>query len=117
MPRYKTTERDTARTETRTLLLEAAVAAFAQEGYAGANVNQISKAAGFAKGTIYNYFESKRALMHALIEEIATQHLQFIKERVIQENAPDKRLAKFWEAGFEFVEVYQTWELRPECLC
>ena len=62
MPRHKDAERETVMSETRRLLLAAATREFAREGYAGANVNRISKAAGFAKGTIYNYFSSKRAL-------------------------------------------------------
>jgi AcrR family transcriptional regulator len=74
MPRYKETDRQESMGRTRQLLLQAATAEFAREGYAGANINRISRAAGFAKGTIYNYFPSKRALMLALMDEIARAH-------------------------------------------
>ena len=50
MPRHKDAERDAVMSETRRLLLDAATAEFAQEGYNGANINRISRAAGFAKG-------------------------------------------------------------------
>jgi|SRR5919106_197322 AcrR family transcriptional regulator len=53
----------------RTRLLEAAAAEFAASGVDGANVNRISLAAGLAKGTIYNYFPSKRQLFLAVVEE------------------------------------------------
>jgi AcrR family transcriptional regulator len=103
MPRHKETERYQIRSETRRLLLDAATAEFAQEGYNGANINRISKAAGFAKGTVYNYFPSKRALMLALIDEIAAAHHQFVAEQVRQEGNPVRRLQRFFGAGLEWI--------------
>ncbi|MFN2219867.1 MAG: TetR/AcrR family transcriptional regulator [Anaerolineae bacterium] len=102
MPRHKETERDKVMGETRLLLLEAATDEFAREGYNGANINRISKAAGFAKGTIYNYFPSKRALMLALIDRIAASHHQYMIEQV-QEEDPVRRLQRFFEAGLEWI--------------
>jgi len=106
MPRYKDAERETVMSETRRLLLAAATKEFAREGYAGANVNRISKAAGFAKGTIYNYFSSKRALMLALIDQISEAHLGFIVEQVQREKDPSRRLERFFGAGFAFISNY-----------
>jgi AcrR family transcriptional regulator len=103
MPRHKETERDKVMGETRLLLLEAATDEFASEGYNGANVNRISRAAGFAKGTIYNYFPSKRALMLALIDRIAASHHQYMVEQVQQEEDPARRLQRFFEAGLEWI--------------
>jgi AcrR family transcriptional regulator len=57
----------------RTRLLEAAAAEFAASGVDGANVNRISLAAGLAKGTIYNYFPSKRQLFLAVVEEASAR--------------------------------------------
>ena len=53
----------------RSRLLEAAAAEFAVAGIDRANVNRISLAAGLAKGTIYNYFASKRELFLAVVSE------------------------------------------------
>lgn len=103
VPRHKETERDKVMGETRQLLLEAATAEFAREGYNGANINRISRAAGFAKGTIYNYFPSKRALMLALIDVIAASHHQHIVEQVQLEADPIRRLHSFFEAGLEWI--------------
>jgi AcrR family transcriptional regulator len=44
---------------TRARLLTAAAAEFARAGFERASVDAISLAAGYAKGTIYNYFPSK----------------------------------------------------------
>jgi AcrR family transcriptional regulator len=108
MPRYSEEEREQVRSETRQRLLEAAALEFARHGYSKANIDDISKKAGFAKGTIYNYFPSKRQLMLELIEEMAQVHLEFIAERVYPEQAADRRLEKFFEAGFSYVEAYLT---------
>lgn len=54
--------------EHRERLLEAAAAEFANKGLTGARVDEISLAAGLAKGTIYNYFESKQAVFVAVID-------------------------------------------------
>jgi AcrR family transcriptional regulator len=102
MPRHKDAERNQVMSETRRLLLDAATAEFAREGYNGANINRISRAAGFAKGTIYNYFPSKRALMLSLIDEIAASHHRFVAEQVWQEEEPIRRLQRFFQAGLEF---------------
>lgn len=56
---------------TRERLLEAAAWEFARAGLEGANVNEISLAAGLAKGTVYNYFASKEELFLSVIEEAA----------------------------------------------
>jgi AcrR family transcriptional regulator len=92
--------------ETRQRLLQAAAAELAREGYVGANINRISQAAGFAKGTIYNHFPSKRALMLALIDSIAAVHMDFILGQVEPEEDPIRRLERFFSAGFAFVEHY-----------
>ncbi len=103
MPRHKEAERKEVMNETRRLLLDAATAEFAREGYNGANINRISEAAGFAKGTIYNYFPSKRALMLALIDEIAASHHQSVAEQVQQDRDPVRCLQRFFHAGSEWI--------------
>jgi len=101
--RHKETEREKIAAETRRALLDAATVEFAQGGYAAANINRISLAAGFAKGTIYNYFPSKRDLMLALIDDIAAGHVKYIMDRVERADDPAERLALFFEAGFAWV--------------
>ena len=68
-PRLKQDDREQVLESNRKPLLEVAAIEFANAGFYGANINRISLAAGFAKGTIYNYFPSKQALMLALLDE------------------------------------------------
>ncbi len=103
MPRYKQSDRDEMRGETRQLLLETAAVEFARDGYLGANIDRISRNAGYAKGTVYNYFASKRALMEALIDETAAAHFAFVAGQVRQESDPRRRLERFFAAGFAWI--------------
>jgi AcrR family transcriptional regulator len=89
--------------QTRLRLLDAAAEEFARVGYSDANINTISTAAGFAKGTIYNYFPSKRALLLALIDAAAQEHFDFIIKRVRPEPDPQRRLEIFYRVGFEYI--------------
>ena len=107
-PRYADQERERMLDATRQALLEAATVEFAREGYVGANVNRIALTAGYAKGTLYNHFASKRDLMLALIENIATAHLSHVTDPVRQEADPDRRLQSFFTAAFDFVARYPS---------
>lgn len=53
--------------QVRAALLKSAAQHFAAHGLSGANINRISLDAGFAKGTVYNYFPSKEALFCAVL--------------------------------------------------
>jgi TetR/AcrR family transcriptional regulator len=106
MARIAKNEREEFLSATRQHLVDAALAEFASLGYANANINTISQNAGFSKGTVYNYFASKEALMLALIAETGARHLAYIRERMSEENDPLQRLNRFYEAGFCFVEEH-----------
>ena len=58
---------------TRERLLEAAAREFARRGLERANIDAISLAAGYAKGTIYNYFASKEELFLEVVGEACAQ--------------------------------------------
>ena len=64
------------RKSVRERLLDEAAKHFAERGYEAANVNEIALAAGFAKGTIYNYFESKDELFGEVIAEAARRAVE-----------------------------------------
>ncbi len=68
--------RDELRELTREKLLLSAADEFAREGLASANINRISTAAGFAKGTVYNYFPSKEALFFAVVREACARAVE-----------------------------------------
>lgn len=57
----------------RAHLLAAARRVFAERGYHNAGVSHIISEAGVARGTFYNYFESKSAVYHAVLEELTSE--------------------------------------------
>lgn len=67
MPRVSAATKE----EHRLRLLDAAATEFAAKGYAAARIDDISVAAGFARSTIYNYFESKEAAFRAVLDDFA----------------------------------------------
>ena len=61
------------REATRARLLAAAAEEFSRAGLERASIDAISLAAGYGKGTIYNYFPSKEELFLAVVEEASAQ--------------------------------------------
>ncbi len=59
--------------ERRSQLLAAARHVFADRGYHKAGVSHIIREAGVARGTFYNYFESKRAVFTAVLGELTAE--------------------------------------------
>jgi AcrR family transcriptional regulator len=57
------------RAETQARILRAACAGFAEQGYHRTSVEDIINQAGIARGTFYLYFEAKRAVLEALLQE------------------------------------------------
>lgn len=106
MPRLAEATRDQVQSQTRERLLEAAANEFAEKGFAAANINTISREAGYAKGTIYNYFNSKRDLMLALLDEIGALHTTYIVSRIQEGGDLTQRMTHFFEAGFDFVHKH-----------
>lgn len=50
-------------------ILDAALAVFAERGFAGARMDDIARRAGVTKGTIYLYFENKEAVFKTLVRD------------------------------------------------
>src|SRR5512139_454377 len=56
-------KRESGKTERRERLYEAALALFRSQGYETTTVDQITRRAGLAKGTFFNYFQTKDAVL------------------------------------------------------
>ena len=53
----------------RQQIMDAALELFAKEGFTHCSITQLAQHAGISKGLMYNYFDSKEALLIAIIEE------------------------------------------------
>ncbi|MGE4064432.1 MAG: TetR/AcrR family transcriptional regulator [Rhodospirillaceae bacterium] len=52
-------------------ILDAALAVFSEQGFAGARVEDIAARAGLSKGAVYLYFDSKHEMLKALVRRLA----------------------------------------------
>ncbi len=61
----------------RQQIMDAALELFAQKGYASCSIAQLANHTGISKGLMYNYFESKEALLVAIIEDGISEFLDY----------------------------------------
>lgn len=66
--------------ERRAQILRAARAIFIERGYLAARVEDVAKRANLSKGAVYFYFESKRAIFDALVDEEHAMTVKFLDE-------------------------------------
>lgn len=109
------------REQVRSRLLESAAGLFAERGLDGANVDDISTGAGYAKGTIYNYFRSKEELFAEVLAEACRRATARVAA-VPAEGSVRDRLRALAEAdaavlreeeGFLKVAVREAMSFRP----
>jgi len=91
-----------------------------QEGYQNLSMRKIAGAIGYSATSIYLHFDSKDALLHALIHEGMMQLRNHLQEAATQHpDAPVHRLRAlcrcFVEFGLDNPEYYEImFQLRPE---
>lgn len=74
--------RELAKRERAERILDAASTIFAQKGYDGATIRDISSLAGLADGTIYNYFENKFDLLIGILSRLV--ELEQLPDELLQ---------------------------------
>mgnify|MGYP001600735167 FL=1 len=68
LSRPAASENDEANAKRRQII-EGATQVFLAQGFDAASMNDIARAAGVSKGTLYVYFENKEELFEAIVEE------------------------------------------------
>jgi AcrR family transcriptional regulator len=116
MPRTKE-QNEALRAEKKQLIMDAALAVFAEAGYAMTSIDQIAKRAGVAKGLIYAYFESKEHLLHQILEF----GVKKISEGLFPENMTPEMFVESMEKFFDnivtyrdFYKLYTSLSVQPE---
>lgn len=64
----------------RQQILDAAAACFVREGFHGASIARIARAAGMSPGNLYHFFASKEAMIAALVQQRLDQSLAMFAE-------------------------------------
>jgi AcrR family transcriptional regulator len=76
-------------------ILEAALATFAEKGFAGTRMDDIATRAGITKGTIYLYFESKDAVFKMLARQSIGAQLDGVMAHLNSVEGPSADLLRF----------------------
>ncbi|MDX9695369.1 MAG: TetR/AcrR family transcriptional regulator [Bacteroidales bacterium] len=66
------------RDEKMALIMEVALERFANDGYYQTTISHIAKHAGISKGLMYNYFDSKEALLKAIIHRSVNEVYSYL---------------------------------------
>lgn len=109
------------REQSRERILTSALELFARHGFANTSVRMIAERAGVSQGLLYNYFESKRALLGAILVQGAAEVRQTFE--AAEAATPSESLAVLIRAAFDAVRrdrafwslTYQI-RLQPEVL-
>jgi AcrR family transcriptional regulator len=83
--------RERKKSETRQRLMDAALRLFGEHGFEATTIEDITSVADVAKGTFFNYFETKEAILPA----IAARRLEQLEETLAPEQGgPDSAVAR-----------------------
>lgn len=80
--------------KTQLLIFEAALQLLEQEGLDHFNTNRLAEVSGFSVGTIYQYFDDKRAILQALAQHEQQRAMQEVRRLLLADLAnlpPDDR--------------------------
>jgi TetR/AcrR family fatty acid metabolism transcriptional regulator len=89
--------------ERRRQILEAAAEVFARRGYYEAKVEEVAFRAGIGKGTVYEYFRSKRELFQAMLDHVGEYHLQVLKASLESAHSSQEKLGAVARAHLELL--------------
>src|SRR5512140_2316913 len=70
-------------------IIDAALDAFSENGFAAAKLDDIARRAGVSKGTIYLYFESKEELFKAVVNDTMGAQLRSAEQSPPLDSAAD----------------------------
>ena len=80
----------------RTAIMEATLKLFTERGFHGTSTAQISKDAGVATGTLFNYFPTKEDLINSLYIEVKGQLSHSMGKEVDAQSTFQDKLRKIW---------------------
>lgn len=88
-------------------ILESGRRVFAARGFEGASVDEIARLAGVAKGTVYLYYPSKRALYRAALRQGLALLMSELRQRMEAAGSAREKIRAFVETKVEFIERHR----------
>ena len=92
----------------RRSIIAAALKIFADKGFIGASISEISKAAGISDVTIYEYFKTKENLLFAIPEEITRKYIKETKQALSYIRGAENKIRAILRS------YYQLYENNPD---
>lgn len=80
----------------KTAIMEAALKLFTERGFHGTSTSEISKEAGVATGTLFNYFPTKVDLINSLYFKVKGQLSQSMGKEIEAQSTFQDKLKKIW---------------------
>ncbi len=80
----------------RTAIIETALKLFTERGFHGTSTAQISKEAGVATGTLFNYFPTKEDLINSLYFEVKGELSRSMGNGIESESSFQDKLKRLW---------------------
>lgn len=81
-------------------IVQAALAVFADRGFAAAKLEDVAAAAGISKGTIYLYFPNKEELFRAVVRTAVLPNLEAAEAQLATHTGSSAELLRMLAAGF-----------------
>ncbi len=95
----------------QSLIIETALLRFSEDGYKSTSMESIAKEANVSKGNLYNYFESKEALLESVLQYGLAQFSEFY-ERIGPEISSEEKFEKAINENFDMIKSNkQFWKL------
>ena len=66
----------------------AALAVFAEKGFAAARLDEIARRAGVSKGTLYLYFKDKEELFRAVVRDTVSPNIDQLRSAIMEVDLP-----------------------------
>ena len=92
----------------RELILDTAFALILEKGYSNTKIIDIANKAGIGKGTVYEYFESKEALVLELVNTRARQDYMKSFDAVEELSTYKQKLTKYLQMQIETTAKYKS---------
>ena len=87
----------------RRQIVQGARSIFLAQGFDAASMNDIAKAAGVSKGTLYVYFDNKEQLFEAIVHEECLAHAEGAFNLDVSDQDVEKLLRRLGTAYIEFL--------------
>lgn len=113
--------REKKKKQNKNAILQAAITLFNENGYDNTSIEQISKAAGVGKGTVYSYFQTKKDIIKGFCEfELEQVHNELVAQsnpnRTVLEQMLTIYMTEFKHitSNKEFGRLYMRESLFPD---